>query len=71
MKILVVEDKKKVADFIKRGLGGGAYQVTVVYDGVKGLKQALYGEYRLVILDVALPKKDGLAVMKELREAGN
>jgi two-component system, OmpR family, copper resistance phosphate regulon response regulator CusR len=71
MKILVVEDEKKVAGFIKRGLEEGEYQVTVVYDGIEGLKQALSGEYSLVILDVMLPKKDGMAVMKELREAGS
>jgi two-component system, OmpR family, copper resistance phosphate regulon response regulator CusR len=71
MKILVVEDEKKVAGFIKRGLEEDEYQVTTVYDGVEGLKQALSGEYSLVILDVMIPKKDGLAVMKELREAGN
>jgi two-component system copper resistance phosphate regulon response regulator CusR len=71
MKILVVEDEKKVAGFIKRGLEEDDYQVTIVHDGVEGLKQALSGEYSLVVLDVMVPKKDGLAVVKELREAGN
>jgi len=71
MKILVVEDEKKVAGFIKRGLEEDNYQVSTAYDGVEGLKQALTGEYSLVILDIMLPKKDGLAVIKELREAGN
>lgn len=70
MKILVVEDEKKVAGFIKRGLEEDQYEVTVTYDGAEGLKQALAGEFSLVILDVMLPKKDGLAVVKELREAG-
>lgn len=71
MKILVVEDEKKVAGFIKRGLEEDDYQVTIVHDGAEGLKQALTGEYSLVILDVMVPKKDGLAVIKDLREAGN
>ncbi len=71
MKILVVEDEKKVAGFIKRGLEEDDYQVTIAYDGVSGLKQALTGEYNLAIMDVMLPKKDGLAIVKELREAGN
>lgn len=71
MKILVVEDEKKVAGFIKRGLEEDDYQVTIVHDGAEGLKQALTSEYSLVILDVMVPKKDGLAVIKELREAGN
>jgi len=71
MKILVVEDEKKVAGFIKRGLEEDDYQVSTAYDGVEGLKQAMTGEYSLVILDIMLPKKDGLAVIKELRESGN
>ncbi|BCS55355.1 response regulator transcription factor [Geobacter sp. SVR] len=70
MKILVVEDEKKVASFIKRGLEEDQYEVTVTYDGAEGLKQALASDYSLVILDVMLPKKDGLTVVKELREAG-
>src|SRR5450631_1636522 len=71
MKILVVEDEKKVAGFIKRGLEEDDYAVTVAHDGVEGLKQALTGEYSLAILDVMIPKKDGLTVVKELREAGS
>ena len=71
MKILVVEDEKKVAGFIKRGLEEDDFQVTIVHDGVEGLNQALTGEYSLAILDVMVPKKDGLTVIKELREAGS
>ena len=70
MKILVVEDEKKVAGFIKRGLEEDNYDVTVTHDGADGLKQALETEYSLVILDVMLPKKDGLTVIKEMRAAG-
>lgn len=70
MKILVVEDEKKVAGFIKRGLEEDGYQVTVTHDGADGLKLALEGDYSLAILDVMLPKKDGLAIVRELREAG-
>jgi len=71
MKILVVEDEKKVAGFIKRGLEEDDYQVTIVHDGIEGIKQALSQTYCLVILDVMVPKKDGLAFIKELRESGN
>jgi heavy metal response regulator len=67
MKILVVEDEKKVASFIKRGLEEEKYEVDVVYDGDDGLQKVLDGSYSLVILDVMLPKKDGLSVVKELR----
>jgi DNA-binding response OmpR family regulator len=70
MKILIVEDEKKVASFIKRGLEEDSYQVTLSYDGVDGLKRASSGEFDLIILDVMLPKKDGLAVLQELRGSG-
>jgi len=70
MKILVVEDEKKVANFIKRGLEDDSYQVTLSSDGVDGLKKAISGEFDVIILDCMLPKKDGLGVLKELRESG-
>jgi heavy metal response regulator len=68
MKILVVEDEKKVTSFIKRGLEEEKYEVDTAYDGEEGAKKATEGHFDLVILDVMLPKKDGLAVVKELRE---
>lgn len=71
MKILIVEDEKKVASFIKRGLEDDNYQVTLSYDGADGLKRASSGEFDLVILDCMLPKKDGVTVVRELRDAGN
>jgi DNA-binding response OmpR family regulator len=71
MKILIVEDEKKVASFIKRGLEDDNYQVTLSYDGADGVKRASSGEFDLIILDCMLPKKDGVTVVRELREAGN
>lgn len=71
MKILIVEDEKKVASFIKRGLEEDSYQVTLSHDGVDGFKRASSGEYDLIILDYMLPKKDGLTVLRELHDAGN
>lgn len=71
MKILIVEDEKKVASFIKRGLEDDNFQVTLSHDGVDGLKRAISGEFDLIILDYMLPKKDGLAVLRELRESGS
>ena len=71
MKILVVEDEKKVAGFIKRGLEDDNYKVSVAYDGLDGFKQAREGDYNLVIMDMMLPKKDGMEVVRELRETGN
>lgn len=70
MKILIVEDEKKVASFIKRGFDDENYQVTLSHDGADGLKLALSGEFDLVILDCMLPKKDGVTVVSELRAAG-
>ncbi|MFA7060117.1 MAG: response regulator transcription factor [Pedobacter sp.] len=70
MKILVVEDEKKVAGFIKRGLEEDNYEVTVTYDGADGFKQALENDFSLVVLDLMLPKMDGLMVVRELRAAG-
>ena len=67
MHVLVVEDEKKVASFIKRGLEAANYSVDVEYDGEAGLDRLLDGEYDLVILDVMLPKLDGLGVMQEIR----
>lgn len=71
MKILVVEDEKKIASFIKKGLESEGYTVTLCYDGVTGLELANNGEFGLLILDWMLPKKDGMAVLSELRAAGN
>lgn len=71
MKILVIEDEKKIASFIKRGLEEGSYQVTLSHDGVDGFKRASSDEFDLIILDRMLPKKDGLSVLHELRSTGN
>jgi DNA-binding response OmpR family regulator len=71
MKILIVEDEKKVASFIKRGLEDDGYQVSVCHDGAEGLKRAVSGDFNLIILDNMLPKKDGVTVARELRESGN
>jgi len=67
MRILVVEDEKKVASFVQRGLEAEHYAVDVVHDGESGLARALDGYYDLMILDVMLPKRDGYAVLRELR----
>jgi heavy metal response regulator len=71
MRVLVVEDEKKVSSFIKRGLEEEKYDVDTAGDGEEGLKMALGKPYDLIVLDWMLPKKDGLAVVKELREKKN
>ena len=67
MRILVVEDEKKVSSFIKRGLEEEKYEVDTAFDGEEGLKMALERPYEVVVLDWMLPKLDGLSVLKELR----
>jgi heavy metal response regulator len=67
MRILLAEDEQKVASFIQRGLEAEHYAIDVVYDGEAALARVLAGEYDLVILDVMLPKRDGLSVLKDLR----
>jgi len=71
MRILVVEDEKKVASFIKRGLEEENFSVDMAYDGEEGLYMAESNPYDLILMDVMLPKMDGLAVIKELRNRGN
>ena len=68
MRILVVEDEKKVSSFIKRGLEEEKYEVDTAVDGEEGLKLATERPYDLIVLDWMLPKKDGLTMVKELRE---
>jgi DNA-binding response OmpR family regulator len=67
MRILVVEDEKKVLSFIKRGLEEEKYVVDSAMDGEEGLKMALEKPFDLIVLDWMLPKKDGLTMVKELR----
>ena len=67
MHLLLIEDERKVASFIQRGLEAEHYSVDVEYDGEAGLTRLWDGNYDLVILDVNLPKRDGFAVLRELR----
>jgi DNA-binding response OmpR family regulator len=71
MRILIVEDENKVASFIKRGLEEEQYEVQTAADGEEGLRLALEKSFDLVVLDWMLPKKDGLSVLKDLRENKN
>jgi heavy metal response regulator len=67
MRILVVEDEKKVASFIKRGLEEEGYAVDVAYEGDEGLDMATHTPYDLILMDVMLPKKDGITVIRDMR----
>src|SRR3989338_1945621 len=67
MRILVVEDEKKVEGFIKKGLEEESYAVDVAYDGVEGEYLASTNDYDVIILDIMLPKKSGVDVVRDLR----
>jgi len=67
MRILVVEDERSIADFIERGLRSEGYAVTSVHDGETAETEALTGDFGLVLLDVLLPGKNGLEVLKSIR----
>jgi heavy metal response regulator len=67
-KLLVVEDEKKVASFIKRGLEEEEFQVDVANDGEEGLFMAENNSYDLILMDLMLPKMDGLSVVRSLRD---
>ncbi len=71
MKILVVEDQKKTAAFLSKGLEEHSFVVDVAIDGKQGLQRALDQQYDLIVLDVMLPELDGWSILGELRAAKN
>ena len=68
MRVLLVEDERKVASFIKKGLEEQGYAVDFASDGKIGLAMALDQLHDLVILDINLPEIDGLSVLRQIRE---
>ena len=67
MRILVIEDEKKTAAFLAKGLREAGFVVDVAPDGETGLEQARARKFELLIVDIMLPNKDGLDVVAELR----
>lgn len=67
MRILIVEDEKKVASFIKKGLEEESFSVDAAYDGVEGEYLIMTNDYDCILLDIMLPKKDGLTLLREVR----
>ena len=70
MRVLVVEDERKVAGFIRKGLEAEGYAVDVARDGDEALIHAHTHEYDCILLDRRLPKRSGMDVLRELRAAG-
>ena len=71
MKVLMVEDERDLADAVTIILQKNNFAVDNAYDGEYGLDCALTGVYDLIILDIMLPKMDGLRLLKELRTSGD
>lgn len=71
MKILVVEDENKTADYIRQGLREAGFVVDVARNGLDGHHMAMNEAYDLVLLDVMLPDVDGWHIVKSLRDAGH
>ena len=67
MRVLVIEDEKKLASFIAKGMQQEGYAVDIAHDGVEGSYQALNFEYDIVILDLMLPQLSGLEVLRAIR----
>jgi DNA-binding response OmpR family regulator len=67
MRILLVEDEPAIADFVERSLDAAGYAVTCVGDGEDGEREALHGDYDLVLLDIMLPGRSGLDLLSAIR----
>ncbi|MGE5586730.1 MAG: response regulator transcription factor, partial [Clostridia bacterium] len=70
MRVLVVEDEDRIAAFLRKGLEEEGYAVDVVGDGESALDFAFSTEYDVIVLDIMLPRKDGISVCQTLREHG-
>lgn len=70
MRVLIVEDEKRLAETVRDLMEMNGFTADVCYDGESGLDNALSGIYDVMILDVMLPKKNGFTVLRELRKAG-
>ena len=68
MKLLVIEDEKKIATLISKGLREQGYTADVVHDGDEGLERAVNQQYDAIVLDIMLPGRDGLSLLRALRE---
>ncbi|MCD5989480.1 heavy metal response regulator transcription factor [Pseudomonas sp. CDFA 553] len=67
MRVLIIEDEEKTADYLRRGLTEQGFTVDLARDGIEGLHLALESDYDVIILDVMLPGLDGFGVLRTLR----
>jgi two-component system response regulator MprA len=71
MQILVVEDERRMAELLRRGLAEEGHQVILARDGVEGFEIACASAFDVIVLDVMLPRMDGIAITRRLRELRN
>jgi two-component system, OmpR family, response regulator len=71
MKVLLVEDETKIAGFVRKGLEAQNFSVTVSGNGNEAFELAVAGSFDVILLDIMLPGRDGLSILKELRERRN
>jgi DNA-binding response OmpR family regulator len=71
MQILVIEDERRMADLLKRGLTEEGHQVIVARDGAEGFGIAAASAFDVIVLDVMLPRMDGITITRRLRESKN
>lgn len=69
MRVLVIEDEQRLAEYLRKGLSENGYVVDIAHDGIDGKHLAVNGDYALVVLDVMLPGIDGFGVLKAIRES--
>ena len=70
MRLLLIEDDKKIASFIEKGLKESGFSVDVAFEGVEGLALVLSQSYDLAIVDIMLPGLDGLTIIEKMRQRG-
>jgi two-component system OmpR family response regulator len=71
MKVLLIEDEQRIADFVCAGFREQGFLYTHCSDGNDGYSHAIDGDYDAIVLDIMLPGRDGLSILKGLRKAGN
>ena len=69
MKVLLVEDETRISDFVKKGLGEAGFDVTVSNRGDEGCDIAEHQTFDVIVLDIMLPGRDGLSILRRLRDA--
>jgi DNA-binding response OmpR family regulator len=68
-RVLIVDDEPRIVDFVSRALSAEGFRVDAAHDGTRGLELARSGRYELVVLDLLLPGRDGVSVLRELMDA--